>query len=274
MFDFSKQISKFHQDHVRLSNAQRSDMKRRRTTNHDRIVAGLGELRKPGIVDTIKQGGYRQKTMVQPPEADTDSRYDIDMGLVFDEADVVGPRSTKNWVKEALTLKATSLKYPVEAHLAQLYQFADRWLGAIRTIGKGVLDRFPIDFYHVARPRWPFEDRFAVTIRTGLSTFRDGAVERVISSGDVVPQARWLRFEAHCPTGLPDTFQVWWRVVNTGGYAARRSGLRGDFYPSEQRNVRWEQTQYLGVHWVEAFVVNGRTDACIGRSDRFFVVIE
>lgn len=417
MFDFSKQISKFHQDHVRLTNAQRSDMRRRRTTNYDRIVAGLDELRKPKIVDTIKQGGYRQKTMTQQPEADAESRYDIDMGVVFEEAAVVGPRSTKNWVKDALALKATSLKFPVEAkpkcvrvvyaegyqcdfpvlrrrwtdvgwaydlaagdewiatdpnamnawvdrqvavkspevegsyqlrriirlikyfakvhahrrgvsfpgglvatalavecyspqegrddlslretlrnlscrseyvpvladgkqvsdakdvsrikriideavamlpgldgldaaeadeeyarrawrkvfrhsyfdepvkiadeartglvletksalapgaasdageeregHLAQLYQFADRWLGAIRSVGKGVLDRFPIAFDHVSRPRWPLEDRIPITIRASLSNFRDGAAERALSSGDIVPQARWMRF--------------------------------------------------------------------------------
>lgn len=115
MYDFSKQISRFHESHVRLTNEQRAAMRRRRTTNYERIVAGLEALGKPRIVDTIKQGGYRQKTMTQQPEADVESRYDIDMGVVFEEAATVGPRTTKTWVKDALALKATSLKYPVEA---------------------------------------------------------------------------------------------------------------------------------------------------------------
>lgn len=60
MYDFSKEIFRFHEDHVRLTNVQRADMRRRRETNSDRIVAGLDELGKPKIVQTINQGGYAQ----------------------------------------------------------------------------------------------------------------------------------------------------------------------------------------------------------------------
>jgi hypothetical protein len=85
---------------------------------------------------------------------------------------------------------------------------------------------------------------------------------------------RWLRFDAHVPTGLPQGFEVWWRVVNTGEEAAQLEGLRGRFYKSEERTIRWERTRYTGVHWVESFVVNTRNSLCVGRSERFFVVIE
>ena len=47
MYDFSKRISKFHQDHVRLTNGQRADMRRRRETNLKRIEKGLEETNKP-----------------------------------------------------------------------------------------------------------------------------------------------------------------------------------------------------------------------------------
>lgn len=127
---------------MRLSNEQRADMRRRRTLNYDRLVAGLAELGKPAIVDTINQGGYAQKTMTQPPEADEESRYDIDMGVVFEEADALTPKTMKGWVRDAIALKAPNMKFPPEAKpkcvrvvYANGYQcdfpvFRRRWTGA------------------------------------------------------------------------------------------------------------------------------------------------
>lgn len=110
MYDFSKRISKFHQDHVRLTNGQRADMRRRRETNLERISRGLEETGKPSLVETINQGGYAQKTMTQPPEDDQESRYDIDLGIVFEEDDAASPETTRRWVRDAIALKATNLK--------------------------------------------------------------------------------------------------------------------------------------------------------------------
>lgn len=115
MYDFSKQVRKFHKTHVRLTDAQRSDMRNRRQTNLDRIAAGLAELGKPAFVETINQGGYAQKTMTQPPEADEESRYDIDLGVVFNEDDTVGPRITRGWVRDAIARKATNMKHDPES---------------------------------------------------------------------------------------------------------------------------------------------------------------
>ena len=67
-------------------------MRNRREANLDRIKAGLAELDKPAVAETINQGGYAQKAMTQPPELDQESRYDIDLGIVFEEDDVAGPR--------------------------------------------------------------------------------------------------------------------------------------------------------------------------------------
>ena len=110
MYDFSKRISKFHQDHVRLTNGQQADMRRRRETNLERIEKGLEETNKPSVAETINQGGYAQKTMTQPPESDQESRYDIDLGVVFEEDDAAGPRTTRTWVRDAIARKATNLK--------------------------------------------------------------------------------------------------------------------------------------------------------------------
>lgn len=110
MYDFSKQIRAFLDDHVRLTNTQRANMRKRRQTNLDRIEAGLEEFGKPGLAETIKQGGYAQKTMTQPPEANKESRYDIDLGVVFEEEDAAGPRTTQGWVRDAVARTATNMK--------------------------------------------------------------------------------------------------------------------------------------------------------------------
>lgn len=115
MFDFSQQIRKFHDGHVRLTRVQQADMRNRRETNLKRIKVGLEELGKPAYVETINQGGYAQKTMTQPPEADQESRYDIDLGIVLEEGDAAGSRTTRGWVRDAIALKASNMKHDPEA---------------------------------------------------------------------------------------------------------------------------------------------------------------
>lgn len=86
-----------------------------------------------------------------------------------------------------------------------------------------------------------------------------------------------LKFEAFTRTGAPYTakeYEVKWQVTNTDRQAWREHALRGDFYSSKPRGVRWETTQYRGIHWVQAFVINKRKGACVAESERFFVAIE
>lgn len=169
--------------------------------------------------------------------------------------------------------KGVAVKAEARA-LAPLYGFADRWLGAIREQGRQVLRRFPLNQDHVIPARWAFEGRLPLAVTAGESARKHGDIERQLTSGDFVPKNRWIKFTAQSPTGIPTTFTVWWRVVNTGGDAARRGELRGGFNKSMSPCVRWESTKFRGVHWVEAFVVNRRTNCCVGKSDPFFVVIE
>lgn len=110
MHDFSKKITKFHDSHVTLTTALRNDMKSRRDANRDRIISGLADADKPSVVEWINQGGYAQQTMTQPPEGDEESRYDIDMGAVFEGEDSKTPITTKNWVRDAIAAKAANMK--------------------------------------------------------------------------------------------------------------------------------------------------------------------
>ena len=112
MYNFSKHVRKFHEDHVRLTSGEQSDMRSRRERNLKRIEDGLEELEKPKVAQTINQGGYAQRTMTQPPEKDTDSRYDIDLGVVFEEHDAKTPRTTRDWVRQAIARKGSGFDLP------------------------------------------------------------------------------------------------------------------------------------------------------------------
>lgn len=169
---------------------------------------------------------------------------------------------------KSIVVKTTS------AQLAPLYKFTEQWIGRIKQQGRQVLSEFPRNLEHVVPSRWKLNPRMAITLNAQLLPSKTGLVEKNLSSGDIVPVSKWLRFAAHCPTGIPNTYSVWWRVTNTGGHAAQKAGLRGDFYKSEPAGIRFEQTEYRGIHWVEAFVINNRNRECVGTSDPFFVVIE
>jgi hypothetical protein len=157
--------------------------------------------------------------------------------------------------------------------LAPQFDFADRWLALIRGQGPQVLAGFPINQEHVEAPRWPVDNQLHVDIRAELSHSKNGATEREIQSGTIAPREHWIKFTAHCRTFLPIDFTIWWQVANTGGEAAQKGQMRGEFYAGDGPGVRWERTRFRGVHWVEAFLVNRRNRRCVGRSGPFFVVI-
>jgi hypothetical protein len=73
---------------------------------------------------------------------------------------------------------------------------------------------------------------------------------------------------------VPDGFRVQWRVTNTGEVALGRNAGRGDFYSPMRGNRRWEELQYRGVHFVEAFIIRMRDEVVVGISPPFSVVIE
>jgi hypothetical protein len=96
-------------------------------------------------------------------------------------------------------------------------------------------------------------------------------------SGTVLKKGLELRFIAVARNGVPYSgkdVEVQWQVVNTDRDALLEDSLRGGFYRSATRGVRWETTKYRGLHWVQAFVIRRRDRKQIGKSERFFVVIE
>jgi hypothetical protein len=116
-------------------------------------------------------------------------------------------------------------------------------------------------------------------INASTHSVKDGPTLAQLTSGQVLAKDLNLRFEAISGNGVrystnAKLYDVQWQVVNTDRVARSADGLRGGFYKSDAPGVRWEYTRYHGVHWIQAFIIRRRDNACVGSSDRFFVVIE
>ena len=69
------------------------------------------------------------------------------------------------------------------------------------------------------------------------------------------------------------SFEIIWRVTNTGNDALFSNNLRGNFEISKrgEHNFKFESTMYNGLHFIEAFIV--KNNYLIARSDPFKVLI-
>src|SRR5688500_879005 len=90
MYDCSAQVTRFHNDKISLTTAERTLMRERRDANRDRIRRGLDRNFRLAPDAFHSQGSYAMKTMVQSsPE-----HVDIDDGIYFvREKLVAGDRS-------------------------------------------------------------------------------------------------------------------------------------------------------------------------------------
>lgn len=148
----------------------------------------------------------------------------------------------------------------------------------VKKIGRAALptgfDRLP----HMRRPIWRKVpgNHLTVNVSAQLWTARYGQYLSALYSLTPSVPGHWVRFAASNNQGLPfpDTYKVEWRVTNTDEVARRANALRGDYYPSDDPGVRWEQLTYRGVHMVEAFLIRKTDKALLGKSDPFYVVIE
>lgn len=91
MLDCSDDVIAYHDDEVTLPQAERTDMRDRRNANRDRLKKGLKGGGKPAPMEFVAQGSYAMKTMTQHHDND----YDIDDGVYFEKADLVGERGAE-----------------------------------------------------------------------------------------------------------------------------------------------------------------------------------
>lgn len=88
------------------------------------------------------------------------------------------------------------------------------------------------------------------------------------SSGSILPPNHWLKYTAN--GSFEPHHRLYWQVVNTGAHARSLGGLRGEIFNDAAE--RWERSLYTGIHWIECYVVDSRTQECAGRSKPFYVV--
>src|SRR3546814_8511986 len=91
MFDCTKDVRAFHNQEVTLPAEEQKAMRDRRDANRTRLRNGLEKAKKPAPIEFVKQGSYAMKTMIVHPDND----YDIDDGVYFDKADLVGERGAE-----------------------------------------------------------------------------------------------------------------------------------------------------------------------------------
>ena len=91
MFDCSKDVRAYHDQDVTLPKTEQDGMRDRRNANRTRLRNGLEKAGKPKPIEFVKQGSYAMKTMCR----DSDNDYDIDDGVYFEKADLVGDRGAE-----------------------------------------------------------------------------------------------------------------------------------------------------------------------------------
>ena len=194
-------------------------------------------------------------------------------------------QSIKKWRKifgdefargaDVLTEEVSAALVPIAS--VQVSRFGDA-VATVKAMGRAILSSVRSNLPWVQPP--PFvmaQQTTTVAVRATVHDAENGPSRGTLSSGEFIPRSKHIRFAATTITGVPFTskeYDVQWQVVNTDTAAGHAKQLRGGFYPSKPRAVRWEHTEYRGIHWVEAFLILKRTGSCVGRSGRFFVIIE
>ena len=86
IYDCANEMTKFHNEKVRLSEEERKKLKGYCNTNLERLRKGLEKNNNPAYKKDKPQGSYAMHTINQHPDND----YDIDVGIIFDGEDLKG----------------------------------------------------------------------------------------------------------------------------------------------------------------------------------------
>lgn len=164
MANVHKHLLNFFLEEVALKEDQKNLMRKRRTSNENRVKDGLTAQKRPSPLRFVKQGSYAMHTMVQANAATSD----IDDGVVFAKGDLVGerggeftPSQAKNMVCDALNEKKDFKTPPdVRTNCVRVY-YADGF-----TIDMPVyreIERNGNTVYELAAAEWKESDPDAVT---------------------------------------------------------------------------------------------------------------
>ena len=135
-------------------------------------------------------------------------------------------------------------------------------------IGKNI--KIYLNPKHRKEPEWPLKEQGSVSIQ-GATMERNGFRQRELTDNDLpIPTGACLKF--HANTNIPQPFDIYWQVVNTGRVAESFNDLRGDFNWTGGSLTRNETTKYPGQHTIQCFVV--KDGAIAARSDQFLIKVE
>lgn len=127
-------------------------------------------------------------------------------------------------------------------------------------------------------PEQFIEDLYPVDIRYNVNLdclvkrdgFRGVLLSHILFTGQSVPRGCSLDFMP--TTGVPEPFDVKWKVRNEGDEAKRRNCLRGEIIaPNRMGGARHENADFQGPHYVECYIVK---DGIVVARDRINVPIE
>ena len=122
MYDIDKEMRKFYRTKIVLPQSEQKSLIEKKDLNLTRLKDGLSEYNEENstdykIVDSVVQGSVAMQTVIQAEE----NNYDIDVGIVFNKANLPAPTTSenntttvKNIVYSALLKKASVFKTPPE----------------------------------------------------------------------------------------------------------------------------------------------------------------
>ncbi len=124
MIDCSKEVRKFHDDRVKLSEDIRKKLSDQAEANERRLKEGLKDAEEPAPNRFVLQGSYAMRTTVQHPKND----YDIDDGVVFTKESLKGKQGAdktaldaRKMVCDALYDEAFKTKPEVRENCVRVY---------------------------------------------------------------------------------------------------------------------------------------------------------
>jgi len=143
---------------------------------------------------------------------------------------------------------------------------------AAKSAAKATSDpsQFPIPAY-VERAPWPMSGiKVTLPLNVTVHKTNDGSPELTsLSTAIGQPIGKYLKIRMEYLGQVANTHNLYWQIVNTGEEAKSAGDLRGKIFYGGK--VRWEDTKYKGIHWIECFLVDKKKGICTARSGRYFV---
>ena len=124
MKDCDRDIRDYHRERVVLTRSQRQQLKDRRDSNRTRLRRGLEKAEQPAPNQSVSQGSFAMRTVIQEPE----NGYDIDDGVVFTKDALKGPKGAdktpldaRKMIRDAVHSDAFSTPPEVRTNCVRVY---------------------------------------------------------------------------------------------------------------------------------------------------------